>query len=67
MSVFRTFPLPGRTRLQFRVEGFSVTNHPQWSNPNGSVTSGNFMRITHARRGGRALRPARAEIGLLSV
>ncbi len=27
MSLFRTFPLHGRTRLQFRVEGFSLTNH----------------------------------------
>jgi hypothetical protein len=51
MSVFRTFAMPGRTRLQFKVEGFHVTNHPQWGNPNGSVTSGNFMRITSTRSG----------------
>jgi hypothetical protein len=51
MSLFRTFRLQGRARLQFRAEGFHVTNHPQWANPNGSVTSGNFMRIT-ATRGG---------------
>jgi len=49
MSLFRTFPLQGRTRLQFRVEGFSVTNTPQSSNPNGSVTSGNFMPILSTR------------------
>ena len=63
MSLFRTFPLQGRMRLQFRVEGFSVTNKPQWSNPNGSVTSGSFMRINSTRgarqRRRRALRQVR--------
>ena len=49
MSLFRTFPLTTQMRLQLRVEGFSVTNTPQWSNPNGSVTSGNFMRINSTR------------------
>ena len=49
MSLFRTFRLQGRTRLQFRVEGFSITNNPHWANPNGSVTSGNFMRISSFR------------------
>ena len=49
MSLFRTFPLPGRANLQFRVEGFSLANQPQWSNPNGSVTSGSFMRINSTR------------------
>ena len=49
MSLFRTFPLTGRARLQFRVEGFNLANLPQWSNPNGSVTSGSFMRINSTR------------------
>jgi len=49
MSVFRTFPLSGRAKLQFRVEGFSLANQPQWSNPVNSVTSGSFMRITSTR------------------
>ncbi len=45
MSLFRTFPLSQRMRLQFRLEGFSLTNHPQWGNPeSGDVTSANFMR-----------------------
>ena len=49
MSVFRTFPLSSRAKLQFRVEGFSLANQPQWSNPVNSVTSGSFMRITSTR------------------
>ena len=49
MSLFRTFPMGGRARVQFRVEGFSLANQPQWSNPNGSVTSGSFMRINSTR------------------
>jgi hypothetical protein len=49
MSLFRTFPIQGRMNIQFRLEGFSILNQPQWSNPNGSVTSGNFMRITSTR------------------
>jgi hypothetical protein len=56
MSVFRTFAMPGRTRLQFKLEGFSVTNHPQWGQPNGSVTSGSFMRISSTRGGARNVR-----------
>jgi hypothetical protein len=49
MSLFRSFPMGRSKRLQFRLEGFSITNHEQWSNPNGSVTSSNFLRITNTR------------------
>ena len=49
MSLFRTFRLPNSMRLQVKVEGFSLPNHPIWNQPNGSVTSGSFMRITSAR------------------
>ena len=49
MSLFRTFRLPDRMRLQFKLEGFSIANEPQWSNPNGSVTNASFMRITNTR------------------
>ena len=49
MSVFRTFALHGRTAAAVPGRGVQRQNHPQWSNPNGSVTSGNFMRITSTR------------------
>lgn len=48
LSVFRTFRLPNRMRLQAKLEGFSMHNHPIWGNPSGSVTSSGFMRITSA-------------------
>ena len=56
MSLFRSFPLQGRRRLQFRLEGFSITNQPQWSNPNSDLTLGGFMRITSTRGGARYVR-----------
>jgi len=46
MSIFRTFRLTQRKRLQVRFEGFNIQNLPRWNNPNNSVTSGSFMRIT---------------------
>jgi hypothetical protein len=64
MSLFRTFQLQQQMRLQFRVEGFSVTNHPQWSNPQNSVTSGNFMRITSTRADGGGARYVRFGVRL---
>jgi hypothetical protein len=52
MSLFRTFSVHGRQRLQVKLEGFSLGNSPLWSNPNASVTSGSFMMITATRSGG---------------
>jgi hypothetical protein len=49
MSVFRSFKLTARTRVQLRVEGFDVANNTQWVNPNASVTSASFMRMTATR------------------
>jgi hypothetical protein len=62
MSMFRTFPLHGRKRLQFRAEGFSLANNPHWANPNTSVTSGSFMEINATRSNDSGARYAR--IGL---
>jgi hypothetical protein len=45
LSLFRTFKLTRTTELQFRAEGFNITNTPHFSNPNGSVNSSNFGKI----------------------
>jgi hypothetical protein len=55
MSLFRRFPLPNRMQLQFRLEGFSITNQPQWGNPITSITDTRFMRIESAQ-GARSVR-----------
>jgi hypothetical protein len=38
-SIFRNFPLTERFKLQFRAEGFSVSNTPAFNNPGATVTS----------------------------
>jgi len=45
-SLFRIFPITERARLEFRGEFYNLTNTPHFSNPNGTVTSGNFGEIS---------------------
>jgi hypothetical protein len=45
LSLFRAFPLGRTRRLEFRAEGFNITNTPKFGNPDGNVNSRNFMRI----------------------
>ncbi len=45
-SLFRRFAMTERANLELRAEAFSVTNTPQFSNPNTSVGSSNFGLIT---------------------
>jgi hypothetical protein len=50
-GVFKSFPIPLREgmRFEFRTEFFSLTNTPNFSNPNTSVNAGaNMGRITNA-------------------
>jgi hypothetical protein len=45
-SVFRSFPLGGMRKVEFRMEAGNILNHPVYGNPNGSFTSGTFGQIT---------------------
>jgi hypothetical protein len=46
LSAFRSFPMGGQRRLEFRVEAGNILNHPVFGNPNGSFTAGTFGQIT---------------------
>jgi Carboxypeptidase regulatory-like domain/TonB dependent receptor-like, beta-barrel len=47
MSAFRTIPVGGNKRIEFRVEGQNILNHPVFGNPDGNVTSATFMQIAN--------------------
>lgn len=48
-SLFRRFPVSERVGLEFRAEAFSVTNTPQFSNPNTNFNSSSFGQVTSTR------------------
>lgn len=45
MSLFRTFKLTEKFRLQFRAEAFNLSNTPHFANPNNDVNSSEFGMI----------------------
>lgn len=45
-SLFRTFPIAERLKLEFRAEFYNLTNTPHFSNPSGNVSSASFGVIT---------------------
>lgn len=47
-SVFRTFKFREHLDLQFRADAANLFNTPHFNNPNGDITSGNFLTITGA-------------------
>jgi Carboxypeptidase regulatory-like domain/TonB dependent receptor-like, beta-barrel len=51
MSLFRSFNLGATRRIEVRLEASNITNTPKFGQPNGDVTSGNFMRITGTLNG----------------
>lgn len=62
LSLFREFPLPflgeGR-RLEFRVEGFNMFNHPVYAAPNANLSNTQlFGRVT-----GTANQPRQLQLG----
>jgi len=57
-SVFRRFPIKERVGLEFRAEAFSVTNTPQFDNPNSGFstnTASNFGYVTATLGGNRSV------------
>jgi hypothetical protein len=49
VGLFRSFALTERFQLQFRAEGFNVSNTPHFDNPNANIaTPANFGTITSA-------------------
>lgn len=53
LSFFKNFSLPGfngrDSTVQVRIEAFNVFNQVNFFNPSGSITAGNFGRVTNAR------------------
>ncbi|MGH9663304.1 MAG: carboxypeptidase regulatory-like domain-containing protein, partial [Bryobacteraceae bacterium] len=47
-GLHKDFPMKERLKWQFRFEAFNLFNNVNLNNPNSTVTSGNFMRITGA-------------------
>ncbi len=48
LSISRIFAITERLKFEFRTEFFNLPNTSHFDNPNTSVTSSNFMRITGA-------------------
>ncbi len=48
-SVAKTLKFTESIRSEFRTEFFNIFNHPQFGQPNGDVTSGDFGKVTGTR------------------
>jgi hypothetical protein len=46
LSLIKNIHIAKNHTLQLRIEGFNVTNHPNWDNPNTTLVSSSFGRIT---------------------
>jgi hypothetical protein len=44
-AVWRTFPITERFKLDFRVEGFNVFNHPQWGLPGTTLSTTSSLSV----------------------
>lgn len=52
-TVAKKFPLSEKWKLEFRLEAYNLTNSIMWNNPNTSVSSSLFGRITGQANRGR--------------
>jgi hypothetical protein len=46
VSIFRTFFITEHVQFQFRAEALNATNHANFANPDGNISSSNFGFIT---------------------
>ncbi len=44
-SIFKTFAITERYKMELRLEGINVLNHPLFQNPDGGVTDGTFGQL----------------------
>jgi hypothetical protein len=51
LSLFRTFALRERFKLEMRGEFYNLTNSPHFTNPSGNISSANFGIITSTLNG----------------
>jgi len=54
-AAFRRFSIREGIGLEFRLEAFSVTNTPQFSNPNTDITNSNFGKVKGVDGGNRSI------------
>jgi len=54
-AAFRRFSIREGMGLEFRLEAFSVTNTPQFSNPNTDITNPSFGKIKGVDGGNRSI------------
>jgi hypothetical protein len=51
VSMGKTFPIKERLNAQFRIDVNNPFNFVRWSNPNGSITSADYGRVTGSAEG----------------
>ena len=57
-QVSRIFPIREKVNLDVRLEAFNVLNHPDFSNPNATLSSSTFGQISGTANGARVFQAA---------
>ena len=63
-SLFRSFPIRDNLKIQLRGEALNLGNHPNFNNPDGGVTDGNFGLINGTNPGSRLIAERFLRLGL---